>query len=274
MIDSKLQEQLHKKYNPEGSLLRKAQLRMVKMLVFLDDVCTKYDLRYWLDSGTLLGACRHGGFIPWDDDTDVCMPLEDLRKLKKIMASERLSNEFVLQTPEDDKNYIRLDWCVLRDLKSEYFQESEYHRHLKYRGLQIDIFPVERGIRPVLKKIVVKSYCDWIFTDLVMKSKLPYNLSFKIAKVAQLFTGKIMIPFFRLFNRKDADYYSFSFGVNFFSRRYLKNIYPLKKISFEGHLLNAPQKPDPYLTDIYGDWRKIPSESDIVTHNAKFKFYE
>jgi len=64
---------------PEGDTpLRSCQLVMLRLLKVLDRVCWEAGLRYWLDSGTLLGAVRHGGFIPWDDDVDVKMPPEDM----------------------------------------------------------------------------------------------------------------------------------------------------------------------------------------------------
>lgn len=83
MIDKKIQDELRIKYNPDGSDLRKAQLKMLELLKFLNKICTENNLTYWLDSGTLLGAVRHGGFIPWDDDIDVCMPYKDAVVLKK-----------------------------------------------------------------------------------------------------------------------------------------------------------------------------------------------
>ena len=61
------------RFNPEGSVLRLHQMKMLRILEFVDRVCRKHGIRYWLSSGTLLGAVRHGGFIPWDDDMDVCM---------------------------------------------------------------------------------------------------------------------------------------------------------------------------------------------------------
>lgn len=273
MISKELQDKLRSQYNPDGSELRKAQLRMTEMLVFLDKVCTKYDLRYWLDSGTLLGAARHGGFIPWDDDTDVCMPMEDLHRLRKIMEQEHLSNEFVLQTPKNDKKYLRIEWCVLRDLKSEYVQNSHFHKGLKYRGLQIDIFPLEKGIRTNLNKFTNKF--QTVFVDkFVSSEKIPYKLGINIAKISRLFETKFMIPVFRLFDNKTANYYTCSYGIGFLAKRYLRNIYPLGKIKFEGHLLNAPQNVDAYLADWYGDWRKLPEPDQIQTHHVEIKFYD
>ena len=80
-------EQLKAKYNPEGSTLRKAQLRMAEMLKYIDKICHEHSITYWMDFGTLLGAVRHGGFIPWDDDTDICMPIEDYERFKRLLIT-------------------------------------------------------------------------------------------------------------------------------------------------------------------------------------------
>lgn len=274
MIDAKLQQQLHEKYNPEGSVLRHAQLRMTEMLVFLDKVCTKYHLRYWLDSGTLLGACRHGGFIPWDDDTDVCMPIEDLRKLRKIFATEHLSDEFILQTPDNDKNYLRIEWCVLRDLKSEYVQDGyRFHRGLKYKGLQIDVFPMERGIHPFLMKIA--NHYQWRFTNqCVLNNRIPYKIGMKFAKIFRKLETTFLIPVFRIFDNKTSDFYSYAYGCGFLYKHSVKSTFPLKKIPFEGNQLSVPNDTDTYLKEIYGDWEKLPSEDEIHTHNVVIRFYD
>ena len=73
-------------YNPNE--LRKIQLKKLEMLKDIVHCCEKNNLTYWLDSGTLLGAVRHKGFIPWDDDIDIAMPLEDAKTLNEIYSSE------------------------------------------------------------------------------------------------------------------------------------------------------------------------------------------
>ena len=66
-------------YNTDGTMLRKQQERMFEMLCVIDDICVKNEINYWLSGGTLLGAVRHGGFIPWDDD-EYKIAMEDLEK--------------------------------------------------------------------------------------------------------------------------------------------------------------------------------------------------
>ena len=73
-------------YNFEGSTLRKDQMKMLEALKAFARICKENDIKWWLCSGTLLGAARHGGFIPWDDDMDVTMLKEDYVKLEKVMA--------------------------------------------------------------------------------------------------------------------------------------------------------------------------------------------
>ena len=85
-------------YNGDGTVLRKAQLRMLAILIEVDKICRKYNISYWLDYGTLLGAVRHQGFIPWDDDLDICVLRKDYKRLRKVLIAEL------------SKQYLFLDW--------------------------------------------------------------------------------------------------------------------------------------------------------------------
>ena len=76
---------LREKYNPDGSALRRDQLALLDMLCFVADICRQNGIQWWLSSGTLLGAARHKGFIPWDDDIDIAMPRKDYNVLLEIL---------------------------------------------------------------------------------------------------------------------------------------------------------------------------------------------
>ena len=79
---------LHEKFNPDGSKLRKYQLHLVEVMKEFDRFCRQNDITYYIAYGTLLGAIRHKGFIPWDDDVDIQMTREEYQKLEKIMTAE------------------------------------------------------------------------------------------------------------------------------------------------------------------------------------------
>lgn len=274
MIDAELNIRLKEQYNPEGSTLRKAQLRMVELLQFIDKVCTEYNLRYWISFGTLLGAVRHGGFIPWDDDADICMPIEDLMKFKNIMLHKNPSKEFVIQCHENDPGYNRSQWIVLRDLRSEYLKDSPFHNGLKYRGLQVDIFPVEENVSLSLKKFV-----DFLQRLFITKPSVSNLWCFTILRPFRTFFWHMIndkiIPLCRLYkNNRYCESYVISYGVPL-HYRYIgekSDIFPLQRIIFENGEFNAPKDYEKCLSNLYGNWEEVPSSSNIKTHNVQVVF--
>ena len=272
MINPNLQATLRSKYNPDGSNLRRAQLRMLEMLKFIDDICSINGIDYWLDCGTLLGAARHGGFIPWDDDMDVCMTREGYKKFKKIMLTQNPSKEFVLQCDETDEHFYS-PWDVLRDLKSEYLQDSPLHNMRKYRGVQVDIFYQDDRVSELFRKKMMYGYNKAV--QRVIQSKT------KIAKILRPFLPfnyfilkKVLPPLLRFLHPKKNDYYRQPYGAPWDEIRYKKNIFPIGRIEFEGSMFNAPGNVDAYLTDLYGDWNKVPEDDKIQTHNVVVRFFD
>lgn len=277
MIDKDLAKKLKEKYNPEGSQLRKGQLRMVEMLNFIDTVCKENGIVYWLSFGTLLGAVRHGDFIPWDDDADICMPLEDMLRFKHIMIHHNPSKEFILQCHETDHGYCRSQWVVLRDLKSEYIQDSNFHNRLKYRGLQVDIFPVELSLSHMTKKVT--DYIQWKFVwQPVMSNKWRHILFRPFNNIIWNLLNNCIIPCCRIFakNKDMHDTYCICYGVNipYVTIGAKSDIYPLIRIKLADVYFNAPQNYDKYLKDIYGNYEKIPDSNNIETHNVEMVFYK
>ena len=96
-------EELRKRFNPDGSMLRRQQMRMLEILIEVDRICKKHGIPYWLSSGTLIGAVRHNGFIPWDDDLDIEMMRKDYLRLLQVLPGE-LPDWLALQNDETDPN--------------------------------------------------------------------------------------------------------------------------------------------------------------------------
>ena len=105
------QEQLRAFSQPN---LRVCQLRQLEILKVIDGICRKHGISYWLDGGTLLGAVRHGGFIPWDDDIDIAMDYQDMKRFARIAQGEMPDGLF-LQTPTTDPN-VKEQMVKIRDL--------------------------------------------------------------------------------------------------------------------------------------------------------------
>lgn len=264
IISNELAKQLKEKYNAEGTVLRSAQLRMLEMLKFIDSICRANHITYWIEGGTLLGAVRHGGFIPWDDDADICMPYKDAEKFKEIMLKENNNKQFVLQCKETDKGFFGA-WYVLRDVNSEYIINNKIHNKQRYRGLQVDIFFAEdRTITPL-----------WSFSRFVQRCiDKPLNKikNFRIACTLSyplyFFMHNMLIPFSR-FLSKEKNYYKMPYGSMWKFKMMKKQIYPIINFVFEGYELCAPNNVDTYLTAEFGNWQEVPQ--NIWTHKAIIK---
>ena len=270
MIEERQKKELREKYNPDGSNLRKAQQRMLEMLVFFDDFCKKNNLRYWLDGGTLLGAIRHQGFIPWDDDIDINMPAEDFTKLVKLFGDKQIG-DYVLQNHDTDPGYYRC-WGVLRDLKSKYVHTDDLYseRTIKYKGLQIDIFPVITEYNQFT--FIVSKYLK-VLVDHFWKAKLSAFNSF-MTKSFYYLGSRLLYPLFHVLVKKKNNRIVFDYGVGFWREsRYEEDIYPLGKVEFEGHFFNAPKDPLSYCRKIYGnDCMEMPSPDKIYGHQSIVEF--
>ncbi len=145
-------------YNTDGTMLRKQQERMFEMLCVIDDICVKNEINYWLSGGTLLGAVRHGGFIPWDDDLDIQLMKDDYNKLLGLLKTE-LPEQYQLQTSKTDRNYFAR-YAKVRDVNS-LLEDSDYTLGYKYKGIFIDIFSVEKA-----NKFLVKISCFYAMVSI------------------------------------------------------------------------------------------------------------
>lgn len=264
MVDKQTQSRLREIYNPEGSDLRNLQLRMLDILEVVDSICQRNGISYWLSSGTLLGAVRHGGFIPWDDDVDIEMLRDDYLKLMEILPKE-LPEQYVLQNNETDSNYVYL-YAKVRDTHSHIEEKCVFNRHFRYNGAFIDIFPLEPAI-PKLSRIASILYNRLCLGQIKNTSLYKTNL---------FLLQKIIFPIFRritaLYTPQNIHY---TYGVGFLNEsRREKEIYPLKKIVFEGYEFNAPYNKDAYLKRLYGNnYMSIPTKIENHIDDNKINIW-
>ena len=253
------QEDLRLKYNPEGSVLRKVQMRILEMLKYVDSVCTELNIKWSLEGGNVLGAIRHGGFIPWDDDADIIMEREDYLRFVEYVQSHPHS-QFAIQNHHTDPHYYMV-YSVIRDLKSEYIQDTPMHLCRKYRGMQLDIFPIERGaFKPIhwfLGRVSIFSnqYCagrvNWLAECIYQVNNL---LCVVARNVSQIFGDKS----------------KFMYCYGYWSEPIFcyNDTFPTKPITFEGVVFPGPCHIDSYLKSLYKNYMDLPSSSNRDRHEV------
>ena len=136
--------------------LKKMQQIEVEMADELDRVCRKHNIPYSLDGGSMLGAVRHKGFIPWDDDMDFCMLREDYEKFKEV--SKELNPDICFFQDHDTDPYYRWGYAKLRRTGTTYVRLGQ--EHMKYKtGIAIDIFPLDDVPNSLLGQMLQDFYC-------------------------------------------------------------------------------------------------------------------
>ena len=266
MIDTELQTELRARFNPDDSLLRRHQLLMLEILQYIDKKCQEHNIPYWLSSGTCLGAVRHGGFIPWDDDVDIEMLKSDYPRFKKMMDEDTNKN-IVFQTHNSDAEYFA-PYGKIRDMNSIIEEGNCHDKYYKYRGVYIDVFVIEPSVSRIIARVSGG-----------LQNRLQYPLSkihnHTIRKVATngmyLFLSKLIYPILSLItcHRTSSHRLRHIHGSGFVKPRYFEDLFPLVYIPFEGYLLPVPNNYHHYLSTIYGDYMKMPELSKIKTHLSK-----
>lgn len=136
--------------------LRKMQLLELGMAEELDRVCRKHNIKYSLDGGTLIGAVRHKGFIPWDDDMDICMLREEYEKFKKV-AHEMNPDICYFQDHDTDSDY-RWGFAKLRRTGTSFVRYGQEHMNYK-TGIAIDVFPLDDVPQSLIGQMILDFYC-------------------------------------------------------------------------------------------------------------------
>lgn len=263
------QSEMRGKYNPEGSTLRKAQLRMLDILVVVDNICKKHHIDYWLEGGTLIGAVRHKGFIPWDDDLDIFVKNQDYKRLRKILQNE-LPADLVFQDDTTDPKYC-LKIGKVRDRNSivDDSVSGGISARLKEKGIFIDIIPSE----PVIGK-KSKKFVEWLYgrvyrrlhnsSDKQWEKVVAYFLW--LPAISCVVTLRLLA---RILQSKKWDRV---YGWCHVAIIKEADLFPTKPIMFEGKEFPAPNNPDKVLRTVYGNYMQVPPVDKREVHSSEITF--
>lgn len=251
------------------------QAKLLDMLKWFHAFCEQHQLRYYALGGTMLGAARHQGFIPWDDDVDVGMPRKDYQRLQQLLKNQ--TGRYILEYPGMKEDYF-YPFSKLYDTTTTLVENTK--NHLK-RGIYLDIFPLDglgnsleearHRYKPISKRL-----------NLLLSRTTGIRKGRHWAKNLAVLLAR-MIPNFLLGNKQllrnidtlcqKYDFDTCSYGGNFLGAWRFKEIMPRAVMgtptlyTFEDMQVYGAQDYNGYLTHLYGNWRQLPPKEKQVTHH-------
>lgn len=267
--------------------LKDLQKEEFKILLEIDRICKKYDIKYFLNAGTLLGAVRHKGFIPWDDDIDICMPLKDYKKFKKISKKE-LNKDYFLQSFDTD---LTSNWYTKIRKNGTTAIETGCLDKPFHQGIWVDVFPLI-GVKnnPAwLKSVAGRA----VFAKKLLNIKNSYISEHKSLPTVKKLHRLIPLWAVRLFAKavylttfRSPEKYEFCYCLwaqKKFMAKYKSALFMSScEVEFEGHMFPSPENWNEYLTIEYGDYMTPPPPEkrnggfhtlEIIDLNKDYKYY-
>ena len=235
------------------------QLYILKSLI---NLFKQENITYIAVGGTALGAVRHQGFIPWDDDIDIALPREDYERFLKL--KDRLPEDLFLQHFDTEKEYL-LYYAKVRKNGTVFLEERDKNQSI-HTGVSLDVFPLDfvEGDGSRAKNFVRlerrfarvnKNYQGFVGK---LKSVI-YRMIYPNAEIC----FKELDKFVRATNTKNKNKLGPPHSNWFLSE---DELYPIKEIAFEDAFIAIPNKIELYLERKYGDYMSLPAEKDRVAH--------
>ncbi len=262
--------------------LRKAQLLMLKILKEVHKICEENNIKYFLSDGTLIGAIRHQGFIPWDDDLDIGMLREDYEKFCKI-APKILSENFILQNFQTDKGYgLQFGKVILKN--TVWIEKVAKNTNRQWSGIYIDIFPYDNITEnKKMQKLINRLY---IFIQGLILIKFKYinisnyesmakKLKYVLKKIYLCTISKKLLIYIRdsickRYLNKSKTLVT-KYGGNFYKNQNPYNFYKdLTLQTFEDTSFYIPKNYDKILKNLYGNYMEIPPIEKQRQHGIEY----
>lgn len=264
----------------EGEDFRKLQLLELDLLMELDRVCRKNDITYQIWAGTQLGAVRHKGFIPWDDDADIVMLREEYEKFKKV--ADQLNPQICFFQDHDNDPEYRWQYGKLRRTGTRYIRLGQEHIKCK-TGVFIDVFPLDDVPLSILGQILQDFHC-FILRKILWSEVGKYN-EIGVAKIIYWLLSLIptdfvfkQINWYAMKSKNETPNRVRTLCYTAIGKLYYKH--PLKErygmpkewfkktktFEFEGEYFVGLESYDEYLRFSYGDYMKLPPLEKRAQH--------
>lgn len=240
--------------------LRETQNRLLEMAIAIADIFEKHNIQYIIAFGTLLGAVRHKGFIPWDDDFDFQVFDDQYKEAIDYLKSE-LPNDMFLEYFDTEPLYFHA-WAHIKDTNTISFcslfpQDNKYN----HKGISIDIYKIKKMKVSDLEEYIKEEYLNYL-----ERRKLKNCISLDEYINRKDSVGRIKIDI----KQEDKNKIIYGFATSYKRKYYsYEDLLPLTKIEFENHLFSCPNNPDKILESIYSNYKKMPPIHERHSHYEK-----
>lgn len=268
---------------------QEVQEKILEIACEIKHLCEKHNIEYYISDGSCLGAVRHGGFIPWDDDFDMIMTYENYKKFAEV-AKKELPEPFFYQDTQTDPNY-RSVFAKVRNSDTTFIEENFKHIKMNH-GIYVDIFIVV-GVpsNAILKNLQRLSGFMWFFLQEFIsprRNKLKKAICSAVFGIVDfLHIRKFLINrcknFYLSFPAEKYDVWSYSMGKFNYNQTTMdaKIIGRPKDILFEGITFKTVEHPHEYCEHLYGDYMTPPPEdkrgdkihAEIFDTNKSYREY-
>ncbi len=257
----------------DNETLEKVQMVELEMLIELDRICRKNNIRYTIIGGTLIGAKRNGGFIPWDDDIDVAMLRGEYEKFRKACKTDLDHSRFYFQDHRNTRGY-RWGYGKLRRKDTLFLREHQEHMPYE-QGIFLDVFPHDGVPNAYLARVLHNFQCFLIrkllwseVGKVADKSGFKRKLYLLMSKAS---ARKIFSSYHKLIHRSNQKQYKRvralmfpTFGKEYgYKREWFE---PGEDIEFEGLRFQCMKGAEEYLRFSYGDYMKLPPVEERKVH--------
>lgn len=257
--------------------LRRLQEKELESLVYFDDFCRRNSLSYYLLGGCVIGAIRHGGFIPWDDDIDLIMPREDYQRMLTLWKEQEKGGRFLMLTT-DGEVFTGNCFATLVDTSATMIKENQKDIDVPH-GIVTDIFPMDGCPEGKLRRYL--QYYHAMMYSLYITEVVPSKHG-----AAVRFAGRLLLGLVRSRKRRTKIWKKHEKKMSRYpftehewctelcaGPHYMRNKYPRDAFmkaeyrEFEGLSMPLPAGYDIYLRTAFGDYMALPPEEQQVPHH-------